>query len=118
MGPLVSRASAKLSATPVMRILNVEAGYLSSISWDHVSWASYRLVNTVEGKILRSFRNVVAISARDAAPVKKLYRIRSAFLEPHPQDLEERVRRCREDPEKRRTQLRRLHALCRRPPQA
>jgi hypothetical protein len=101
-----------------MRILNVEAGYLSSISWDHVSWESYRLVNTVEGKILRSFRNVVAISARDAAPVKKLYRIRSTFLEPHPQDLEERVRRCREDPEKRRTQLRRLHALCRRPPQA
>lgn len=80
--PLAFKAARGSSAIAALRIHNVEAEYVSSISWRPFKEAAYKLIGAVEGEVLRRAGNLIAISARDAEIVEKLYGVRPAFLGP------------------------------------
>ncbi len=66
----------------ILRLHNVEAEYIASLSYSYLKTLAYRSMKAVERRSLMMISNRVAISMRDKEIIKRLYGLETHYLGP------------------------------------
>lgn len=80
-GLLAEKLSRKFLTKHIIRIHNIEAGYISSLT-RLFKKRSFKIVSSLERKVLRAAYKVYALSYRDSISVRDLYDVNAAYIPP------------------------------------